>query len=121
MAKKKHYHLMNGAAYNPKPEHAEFFTTLESAKQGFETMKRKYIESFDQSAEKLFFSVDEMNDPEYSMICQFGTIGNLKEYPNHPSASGDAELAGVVEGNWSPIFMIMLVECDEETCLHSIN
>lgn len=118
---KKHFHLMTGSVTNLSPEVSEYFTSSESAHKQFEEKKEAYIkEHGSEESPKLFFSIDEDTVPTYRKVCLFGTIKELKEFPASVEETAIGAV-GAVSGDWSPMFMIMLVECDDHECAKSIN
>lgn len=118
---KKHFHLMTGSVTKLSPEVSEYFTSSESAHKQFEERKEAYIKEYgSEDKPKLFFSIDEEMAPNYRKVCLFGNIKELQEFPINVEEAAIGAV-GAVSGDWSPMFMIMLVECDDHECAKSIN
>ena len=117
MKEKKHFHLMSGSTTDHSPEQADFYLSGDAAKKRFEELKNQYITAHDTPEQKLFFSMDEYNDPQYCKVCQFGHIQGMKEI----QAPTRSDVDSIVQGDWQPTFMIMLVECLEDECMNTLN
>lgn len=116
MTDKKHYHLMSGSALQLNPEHVEFYTDCDACKQRFDKLKEEFMKAHSTPESKMFMTLDEYETPSYTKVCQFGKVDNMQNLEKSPLADVPA-----ISGNWVPNYMIMLVECDEDECMNSLN